>query len=198
MAPFVVALVLPRFVPSERLSAMQIVGLAGAFAALAYAFHEGFTSPVRTRWIGDALSLVAAVLWGATTLVIRTTRLAGAAPEKTLLFQLAISAVVLGAAAIATHERWPVDGLPWWAWASLLFQSVIVAFVSYLTWFWLLRHYPATRLSAFPFLTPVFGLLFAATALGETIGTRLVIAMVCIAIGIALVNRRGPAPVPVA
>ena len=197
-APFVVALLLPRFVPAERLSPLQGFGMACAFAALAYAFQEGFTSPVRTRWIGDALALLAAVLWGATTLVIRTTRLATAAPEKTLFYQLGVSAAMLYAAARWTGEAWPaavgplraVGGLPLWAWASMAFQSVIVAFASYLTWFWLLRHYPATRLSAFSFLTPVFGLVFAALALGEAISVRLVVAMVFIAIGIALVNRK--------
>ncbi len=193
MAPFVVALLLPRFVPAERLSLLQTLGMACAFAALAYAFQEGFTSPARTQWMGDGLSILAAVLWGSTTLVIRTTRLATAAPEKTLFYQLAVSGVMLFAASLAAHEHWPAAGVPAWAWASIAFQSVVVAFASYLTWFWLLTHYPATRLSAFSFLTPVFGLLFAALALGETIGIRLIVAMLFIAVGIALVNRKAPA-----
>jgi hypothetical protein len=37
------------------------------------------------------------VLWGATTLVMRGSRLGSAAPEKTLLYQLAVSAAALGA-----------------------------------------------------------------------------------------------------
>lgn len=198
LSPFVVALLLPRFLPAERLSPLQMTGLVGAFGALAWAFQEGFTSPLRTQWIGDALALLAAVLWGCTTLVIRTTRLSGAAAEKTLFYQLAVSAIVLYGASLGSGEHWPAAGLPWWAWASLAFQSVVVAFASYLTWFWLLRRYPATRLSAFSFLTPLFGVLFAAAVLGETIGTRLVIAMGFIAIGIALVNRRTPTPLPAA
>ena len=192
VAPFVVALLLPRFVPSERLTLLQGAGMACAFAALLYAFQEAFTSPVRTQWIGDGLSLVAALLWGFTTLVIRTTRLASIAPEKTLFYQLTISAVLLYATSLIRGEAWPSAGLPAWAWASLAFQSAAVAFASYLTWFWLLRHYPATRLSAFSFLTPVFGLLFAALALGEAISVRLMIAMGFIAVGIVLVNRKTP------
>ena len=192
MAPFVVALALPRFFPAERLSPLQIAGLMSAFAALAFAFQEGFTSPARSQWIGDGLSIAAALMWGATTLVIRTTSLTSAAPEKTLFYQLAASAVILYVAALATGETWPAR-LSATGWTSLAFQSVVVAFASYLTWFWLLAHYPATRLSAFSFLTPVFGLLFAAVALGESISGRLVVAMVFIAIGIALVNRKRPA-----
>ncbi|MEO8936320.1 MAG: DMT family transporter [Burkholderiaceae bacterium] len=198
MAPFVVALLLPRFVPAERLAPLQMFGMACAFASLAYAFQEGFTSPVRTQWIGDGLAILAACLWGATTLTIRTTRLSTAAPEKTLFYQLAACAAILYVASLATHERWPETGLTAWAWASIAFQSVIVAFASFLTWFWLLAHYPATRLSAFSFLTPVFGLLFAALALGESLSVRLIVAMGFIAVGIALVNRRTPAVAAIA
>lgn len=39
--------------------------------------------------------------------------------------------------------------------ASIAFQIVVVSFASYLLWFWLIRHYPATRLAAFTLLTPV-------------------------------------------
>lgn len=191
-APFVVAVLLPRFVPSERLSLLQTGGMVCAFLALGYAFQEGFTSPRRTQSLGDGLAVGAAVLWGLTTIVIRTTRLASVAPEKTLVYQLGVGAALSWLASLLAAERWPVNGLPAWAWGSLAFQSVVVAFASYLTWFWLLRHYPATRLSAFSFLTPVFGLLFAALALGESIGGRLIVAMLFVAVGIVLVNRKGP------
>jgi drug/metabolite transporter (DMT)-like permease len=190
-APFVVAALLPRFVPSERLRPLQMLGMAGAFVALAWAFQEGFSSPSRAQWTGDALALFAALCWGSTTLVIRTTRLATTSPEKTLFYQLVISAVIPWIASRMTGEPQSLAAVPLWAWGSLLFQSAIVAFASYLAWFWLLRHYPATHLSAFSFLTPLFGLAFAAALLGESISTRLVVALVFVALGIWLVNRKG-------
>ena len=55
---------------------------------------------------------------------------------------------------------------------------MIVTFASYLLWFWLVRHYPATRLAAFTLLTPVFGLLLGVLLLGEPITPRLVVALV--------------------
>jgi drug/metabolite transporter (DMT)-like permease len=72
---------------------------------------------------------------------------------------------------------------------SLAFQVVVVTSASYLMWFWLVRHYPATRLAAFTLLTPVFGLLLGLWLLGEPITTRLVVALAGVAIGIAVVNR---------
>lgn len=194
MAPFVVALGLPRFAPAERLSPTQMFGLACAFAALAFAFQEGFMSPRRSQWLGDALAIMAAMLWGATTLMVRATRLTSTSPEKTLFYQLAVSTLVIYVASLVAGEQWPSTPVPLWAWGSLIFQSVVVAFASYLAWFWLLRRYPATRLSAFSFLTPMFGLVFAAIALGESISLRLVIALVFIAIGIWLVNRKVALP----
>ena len=71
-------------VSTERLAPRQMAGLLAAFLALTYAFQEGFTSIRPGQWKGDGLAILAAFLWGATTLVVRTTRLATAAAEKTL------------------------------------------------------------------------------------------------------------------
>ena len=68
--------------------------------------------------------------------------------------------------------------------------EVIVTFASYLTWFWLVRHYPATRLAAFTLLTPVFGLAAGVLLLAEPLTARLVLALIAVVLGLALVNRR--------
>ena len=134
--------------------------------------------------------MLAGVLWGATTLAVRATRLGQASAEKTLLYQLA----GLGAAAAGGGR--PVGGAPLphrlstLAWAALLFQVVVVTFASYLLWFWLIRHYPATRLSSFTMLTPVFGLLLGALLLAEPVTGRLLFALATVAAGIFLVNRK--------
>ena len=91
--------------------------------------------------------MLAGVLWGATTLAIRATALGQASAEKTLLYQLAVSALLLLAAAAPSSGAPLPTRLSTLAWASLVFQIVIVTFASYLLWFWLIRHYPATRLA---------------------------------------------------
>lgn len=191
LSPFVVALGMPFIARSERLKPLQLVGLAAAFAGVAWAYAEGFTQPAAgpLQWLGDALGVAGAVFWGATTLVIRASRLSTAAPEKTLLYQLAVSGVLLALAAPLAGEAWParVGAL---SLGSLAFQTVVVTFASYLLWFWLVRHYPATRVASFTLLTPVAGLLAGAALLGEPVTARLVVALVAVAGGIALVNRR--------
>ncbi|MBY0411750.1 MAG: DMT family transporter, partial [Burkholderiaceae bacterium] len=76
------------------------------------------------------------------------------------------------------------------AWGSLLLQALVGAFVSYLAWMWMLAHYPATKISVFVFLTPVFALMIGAWWLGEHVTPGLVGALVLVAAGIVLVNRR--------
>lgn len=195
LAPFVVALGMPFIAHNERLSAVQTLGLVLAFTGVVWAFAEGFTRPAAgpRQWVGDALGFVGAVLWGATTLLTRATKLATALPEKTLLYQLAVSGVALTAASAFSHEAWPTQLSPAVA-AAMLFQVAVVTFASYLAWFWLVRHYVATRVAAFTLLTPVFGLMAGVAFLDDPLTLRLLVALGAVCLGIALVNRATPAP----
>ncbi|MBW8844117.1 MAG: DMT family transporter [Burkholderiales bacterium] len=188
LSPFVVALGMPWIAHGEKLSAGQWAGLVLAFGAVAFAFAEGFSASSPTQWWGDALGVAAAMLWGGTTLAIRGTKLSSAPAEKTLLYQLGVSAIALCAAAMFAGEPLPLHWSP-----RLLglfgFQAVIVSFASYLAWFWLIRHYAATKLAVFTLSTPLFGLLAGALLLGEGISPRLVAALAALAAGIVLVNR---------
>jgi drug/metabolite transporter (DMT)-like permease len=190
LAPFVVALGMPLIARSERLHGAQWLGLATAFAGVMWAFAEGFTKPAvgDRQWLGDAMGIAAALLWGLTTLTLRATRLSTATPEKTLLYQLAISGLAMTAAGFWAGETWPAR-IEHWAGISLVFQIVVVSFASYLVWFWLMRHYPATRISSFTLLTPMFGLLAGVLLLGEPLTARLLVALAAVCVGIWLVNR---------
>ena len=190
-SPFVVALLLPRVVPSESLKRMQWIGLTIAFGAVAIAFSEGFlrSAPVAGQWKGDAMGLAAGILWGLTTLTIRSTILANASAEKTLLCQVGVTALVAPLLSLLLGETWSLNYSAQ-AWGSLGLQTTVGAFASYLTWMWLLRHYPATQMSSFTFLTPVFALVFGVVLLGEHLTLQLTLALVGVAVGIVLVNRR--------
>jgi len=74
--------------------------------------------------------------------------------------------------------------------ASLAYQGVIVAFASYLAWFWLLTRYLAARLAVLSFLTPLFGMLSGVVFLSEPLSAYFALAALLIAAGIALVNLR--------
>jgi drug/metabolite transporter (DMT)-like permease len=192
LAPCLTALGLARFVPGEALSPMQWLGVALAFGGIVVAFGDGFLAHGRATLLGDALGVAAAFGWAATTVLIRATRLARASATKTLAYQLGVSAVLMLVLSRAMGEPGVVELTPVAA-ASIAYQSVVVAFASYLVWFWLLTRYLASRLAVFSFMTPLFGVAFGHLVLGEALTPAFLAAVALVGAGIALVNLR-PAP----
>jgi drug/metabolite transporter (DMT)-like permease len=189
-SPFWVAALLPFFVKSERMNRLQWLGLSCAFAAVVFALWGGLKAAGAAP-LGDVLALLAGASWGLTTVVIRASRLAKISAERLLFYQLASSAVCLPLVSLALGERWPAPAsLSSFAWVSLFLQTAVGAFASYLVWMWMLTRYPAAKMSAFVFLTPVFSLVFAALWLGEPMTASLVIALGLVAAGMVLVNKR--------
>ena len=187
LAPVLTALGLHWLVPGEKLVRAQWAGVLVAFAGIALAFGDGFAT-ARGSLLGDVFGLVAAVLWAATTVLIRATSLARISAAKTLFYQLVVSAPLLLAASVLMGEKGVVALTPL-ALASLPYQGAIVAFASYLVWFWLLTRYLAARLSVFSFLTPLFGVLFGVALLGEPLTASFAAAALLVGVGIVLVNR---------
>jgi drug/metabolite transporter (DMT)-like permease len=185
--PFFVALGAHWLFPEERLLGTKVVGLVVAFAGLALAFADGLRLPTRREVLGDVLQLVGALLWAATTLIIKA-RGQAVSPHRTLFYQLAGSAVPLATLAVVSGEQ-GVTRLTGLVVAAVSYQVVIHAFASYLAWFWLLTRYPATHLHAYTFWTPLFGVLAGWLLLGDLVTPALVLAMACVALGIYLVNR---------
>ena len=189
-SPFWVAVLLPRFVPSEKLRTIQWIGLVIAFGAVGIAFSEAFLhGSAPGQWKGDAMGLAAGMFWGLTTLAIRTTKVATIQAEKSLFYQLSVTALVCPVLSLVLGETWSFDYSAL-AWGSVFLQTAVGAFASYLAWMWMLRHYPATQMSTFTFLTPLFALVFGVVLLGEPLTLQLVLALLGVAAGIVLVSRK--------
>jgi drug/metabolite transporter (DMT)-like permease len=188
-SPFWVAVLVPVWVPAEKMGGWQWLGLLLAFCGVALAMFDGFSSSIPGHWVGDVLALAAGLGWGLTTVVIRTSVLAKLGAEKLLFYQIAISAVLLAVVSLATGERWQ-HAWSGFAISSMLIQTVVGAFISYLTWMWLLGRYPATKISGFVFLTPLSALLVGGLWLGEALTLPLMLGLACVAAGMLLVNRR--------
>jgi len=189
LAPCFTAVGLAWFVPGERLKPLQWAGILVAFGGMALAFGDAFSS-ARATLKGDLCGLVAGLLWAATTVVIRATKLSAISASKTLFYQLAVSAVILAALAAARGESGVTNLTPLVV-ASLLYQGVIIAFASFLAWFWLLTRYYASRLSVFTFLTPLFGVAAGVIVLGEPVSAAFFGAALLVGAGIFLVNYPG-------
>jgi drug/metabolite transporter (DMT)-like permease len=190
-APIFVALGLHWKLPSERLAVVQWLGVALAFGGIVITFF-GRGQPTKAvadiLW-GDLLAVMAGIAWAATTVAVRLSSLAKEPATKTLFYQLVVGFVLL---LIATIVLGQTDFTPTpLALGSLLFQSLIVSFVSYLSWFWLLRRYLASRLGVFSFLTPLFGIAFGVLLLDEPLELSFLVGAVMVCAGIVLVSGYG-------
>lgn len=193
-APIFAALGLHARLPAERLHWSQWLGIGIAFFGIAVAFlgrgaSAGAAHLDGAVLLGDALALLAGVSWGATTVTIRCTVLARVPATESLLYQLVCACMLLLPAALLFGQG-HFAATPA-AWGHLAFQSVVVSFASFLAWFWLLRHYLASRLGVFSFLTPVFGVLLGIWLLGEPVEAGFVAGSALALGGIVLVSGSG-------
>ena len=175
-------------IPGERLRPGQWAGFVLAFAGVVATMIEGVGGGGAVSVGGDLLVVGAAVCWGATTLAVKVSpALRRLSAEKVLAYQLwgALPFILLGTAVVGELRVPVASGL---AWASLLYQGLVVAFASYLAWFWLVTRYPAGRLAAFSFLTPVLGVGAAAVLLGDAVSVSLGVGLGLVCLGLRLVN----------
>lgn len=190
-APIFAALGLHLLMPSERLSRAQWFGIGLAFTGVAIAFlfrpnHTQQNIDAADLLYGDLLSLGAGIAWAATTVAVRCSRLAQVSAAQTLLYQLAGAFFLLTTAALLLEQT--AIQFTALAWGSLIFQSLIVCFASYLAWFWLLKHYSASELGVFSFLTPIFGVALGVGLLEEQLEISFIIGAAFVIAGIILVS----------
>jgi drug/metabolite transporter (DMT)-like permease len=188
LAPFFVVIGSRWFIPGDHFHPSQWLGLVLSFAGIVIAF--GLPTPAADphQTFGDVMMVGAAAAWGATTLVIKASALSRISSEKTMLYQLVVSAPLLAIAAAAFGER--IEAMPSpVALGALAYQAVWVVSVTYVAWFALVVRFSANRLSAFTFLTPLFGVAAGHLVLGEPLTAPFAFAVGFVALGLILVNR---------
>jgi drug/metabolite transporter (DMT)-like permease len=187
--PFFVAAGAHFLVSGERLTITKIVGLLLAFAGLVSVFGGKPTTLKPLYWVGDLMEVGAGFLWAATTIYIKKFIMGKKVDHfQTLFGQLFFSIPVLIAGSLIFEWGHPVE-FPPQVIAALFYQTVIVATISYVLWFWMIYRYQVSRLAAFTFLAPLFGVMLSCLILGESLSLFLVIGLVMVAVGIYLVNR---------
>jgi len=189
LSPFVVAIGAHFFLKGDRLNFLKIFGLTLAFTGIFIVFGGRPKTAKATMMWGDILQITAAILWGATTLYIKKFMADRVEPIHTFLYQLFFSIPILLLVSIILEPKWFYKIDPYIV-ASLFYQSVIIAFITYLIWFKLIHHYSVSRLSAFTFFTPIFGVLFGVLFLHEELTVSLMIGLPMVSMGIFLVNWR--------
>lgn len=188
-APFFVAVGARWFLPAERLRPVHFVGLGLSFVGVLFALGAPTPAADPLQFVGDLMMLAAAAIWGMTTLLIKSTALARASFEKTTLYQLGIAAIMAAVAVGIAGER--LEAVPSALSLGLLsYQALWGGGLSLVGWFALIVRYSASRVSAFTFVTPVFGVALGHFALGDPITPLFLVAVAFVVAGLVLVNRR--------
>jgi drug/metabolite transporter (DMT)-like permease len=187
-APFFIVIGSRLFIPGDRFYPLQWFGLALSFVGIVVAFGVPTPAADPHQLLGDLMLLGGGIAWAATTLVIKASPLSRISAEKTALYQLVISAPLLAICALALGER--ITTMPSAiAIASFTYQALWVVSVSFVIWFALIIRYSANRLSAFTFLTPLFGVAAGHLVLNEPLTPAFALAVGLVAAGLVLVNR---------
>ena len=189
LAPFFVVIGARWFLPGDRFHLSQWLGLGLSFAGMIVAFGLPTPAADPRQIIGDIMMVGGAITWAITTLIIKASALNRAPAEKTLLYQLVVSGVMMGIAAPLFGET--MTAMPGAvALGALAYQTLWVASITYVLWFGLMARYSASRLSAFTFLTPLFGVAAGHLVLGDPLTPAFAAAVALVAAGLILVNRR--------
>jgi drug/metabolite transporter (DMT)-like permease len=187
LSPFVVAVGAHFFLRGDRLTFLKVLGLLLAFLGIVIVFQGRPKLAKPTMLVGDVLQIAAAFLWGATTLYIKKFMAEKIHPINTFLYQLIFSIPILFVVSLILGPRW-VSNINLTVGLSLFYQSVIVAFASLFVWFKLIHEYSVSRLSAFTFFTPIFGVLFGILFVHEEFTHSLMVGLPLVCLGIFFVN----------
>ena len=188
LAPFFVVIGSRWLIPGDHFHLSQWLGLLLSFVGIVIAFGLPTPAADPRQVFGDLMLVGGAAAWAATTLIIKASALNRISAEKTLLYQLVVSAPLLGLGAILFGEQMsaPPSAL---ALGAFAYQTIYVVSITFTIWFVLVVRYSAARLSAFTFLAPLFGVAAGHLVLGEPLTPAFAVAVALVAAGLLLVNR---------
>jgi drug/metabolite transporter (DMT)-like permease len=188
LAPFFVVIGSRWLVPGDHFHLSQWLGLLLSFVGIVIAFGLPTPAADPRQVLGDLMLVGGAAAWAATTLTIKASALNRISAEKTLLYQLVVSAPLLGLGAIVSSER--ITAMPSAvALGAFAYQTIYVVSITFTIWFALVVRYSAARLSVFTFLAPLFGVAAGHLVLGEPLTPAFAVAVALVAAGLLLVNR---------
>ena len=188
LSPFFVVVGARIVLPVDRFHPAQWLGLALSFIGMGLAFGLPTPAVNPRQMLGDVMMVGAALFWAATTLLTKASALNRVSAEKTMLYQLVVSAPIMAAVAYLAGERVPQIPSAL-ALGALTYQTIWVVSITFVVWYALVKRYSANRLSAFTFLAPLFGVAAGRLVLGEPLTGAFVAAVALVAVGLALVNR---------
>jgi len=173
-------------VEGEAITPRKAIGLGLAILGIIWAFVDRGTGGGSV--LGDILSTLAAMCWAGVGLTARVSPMRKSSPEMQLIYQLAVSAVILLPLSLLFGPL--IRDLQLWHLGVFAVMTIGVVSIGFVVWFWILSIYPASEMASFSFLAPVFGVIFGWLILNEEISPTIIGALTLVSLGIVLINRR--------
>jgi drug/metabolite transporter (DMT)-like permease len=187
-APFFVAVGAHYLLPNDQLRPLKVTGLVLAFLGVVTLFSNDILVQHAVNWRGDVLVLAGAGMWGVTTVYIKRAMVYTMSAFRLLYIQILISTPVLIGVSLLAERDWFVAVTPLTV-GALLFQALVIVFFTYMMWMVLLKRFTASALQSFTFLTPVWGVFFGITLLGDPVQALMLVGIALVGVGLYLINR---------
>ncbi len=188
-SPFFHALGAHFFLAGDRLTLRKSGGLILSFAGVIILLSKHLGLPSIQEFGGDLMAICASAIWAITTIYIKRRLVAIFSPYHTLFYQTLFSIPILFLLSFIFQET-PIQKIDGLILISFAYQSLLIAFFSYLMWFYLIHNYPVSRISSFSFLTPVFATIAGIVLLSEPLSLRVILSLIFVSLGIYIVNRK--------
>jgi drug/metabolite transporter (DMT)-like permease len=185
----VMVLILARMVGLETISRRKAIGISLCFiGAIVLAAENGFTAIGSQTLKGDLITLQSVL--GYSIFVIMAKRVEHKYDTVTLnFFNFLVAGIILLPLAIREGLRLDWQSVGWTGWLGLAFMSICSSVISYLIYYWALRHMEASRLAATTYVEPVFVPILSVLLLGEHFTSHLLIGGALVLVGVYVTER---------
>jgi drug/metabolite transporter (DMT)-like permease len=180
--PFWVALISHFILPKEKITCTRIMGIGIGFLGVFFIFNKGFSEVSLSMLYGMAALIAGAIIQAFGLVFLR--RMGEHAHPVTLNFcSMSLSALPLFAASYI-FEDYSKMIFNTQTLGAILYLSVFCTVMTFVIYFWLVKHVEAIILSLSAFMTPVIAVLIGVLVMKETITQGVYIGSALVLLGV--------------
>jgi putative membrane protein PagO len=184
--PFWVAIISHFLLPNERITPARVIGIVLGFLGVIFIFNHGF-SAISSSMLWGMAGIIGGAIIQAYGLVYLRLRGEQTHPITLNFCSMAVSTLPLFAASVIFEDYSTIRITPV-ALGSLAYLSVFCTVITFVIYFWLVKHVEAVLLSLSAFITPVIAVVIGVLFMGEIITTDIYAGSALVLIGVAFAS----------
>jgi drug/metabolite transporter (DMT)-like permease len=185
LTPMLVLLI-ASMMGQEKVTAKKLLGMTIALAGVATLQFRGGAGAGNI--IGNGLVLLGAITFAAFTVAGKDAAMRhGSITVNT--FAYVGGAIALAPVTLWHGVRYSFGNVSMLGWTSLIYMALFPSVICYLIYYYVLSHIPASRVSAFAYLQPLFATMIALPILGESLSSGVLLGGSLVLAGVWLTER---------